>query len=117
VTNGTLPVTGEVTPDLCNDAHDCSLATADNWLNGWIPKVMAGPDYQAGNLTIIVTFDEGTSTDNNVAFVVIDPRLAAKTVTGAFTHYSLTRWLDDNAGLTDLRNASTAADLKAAFGL
>ena len=50
-------------------------------------------------------------------FVVIDPRLHAKTVTLAANHYSLTRWLDDNAGTPRLNRAATAADLKAAFGL
>jgi hypothetical protein len=118
INTGNLPITGEITPNLCNDAHDCSLATADNWLNGWIPKLMAGPDYTSGNLTIIVVFDEGSS-NHNVAFVVIDPRLlnVGKVVTGAFNHYALTRWLDDNAGVTRLRNAATAGDLRAAFGL
>ncbi len=117
INNGSLPVTGEMTPNLCNDAHDCSLGTADTWLNGWVPKLMAGPDYTAGNLTIIVTFDEGSSSDNNVAFVVIDPRLSGTTVTGSFNHYALTRWLDDNAGVSPLRNAATAGDLRGAFGL
>lgn len=114
---GNLPVTGEMTPNLCNDAHDCSLGTADNWLKSWVPKLMAGPDYTSGNLTIAVTFDEGDSASNNVAFVVIDPRLSGKTVTGSYNHYALTRWLDDNAGVSYLRNASTAGDLRAAFGL
>lgn len=121
INSGNLPVTGEMTPNLCNDAHDtCTgtpLTTADNWLKGWIPKLMAGPDYQAGNLTIIVTFDEGDSSSNNVLFVVIDPRLNAKTVTGSFNHYALTKWLDDNSGVSDLRSAATAGDLRAAFGL
>jgi len=115
---GRLPVTGQMTPNLCNDAHDCALSTADNWLNGWVPKLMAGPDYTAGNLTIIITFDEDDrSSSNNVAFVVIDPRLHGKTVTLAANHYSLTRWLDDNAGAAPLNKAATAANLKAAFGL
>jgi acid phosphatase len=115
---GQLPVTGQMTPNLCNDAHDCSLATADTWLDGWIPKLMAGPDYTSGNLTIVVTFDEDdSSAANNVAFVVIDPRLAGKTVATAANHYSLTRWLDTNAGTALLHNAATAADLKSAFGL
>lgn len=115
---GGLPVTGQMTPNLCNDAHDCSLATADNWLNLWVPKLMAGPDYLSGNLTILITADEDDSTAaNNVAFVVIDPRLSAKTVTSAANHYSLTRWLDANASAPLLRNAATAADLKSAFGL
>ena len=115
---GRLPVTGLAVPNLCNDAHDCSLATFDSWLNGWIPKIMAGPDYTSGRLTIVVTFDEDDSSQSNtVAFVVIDPRLHGKTVTSAADHYSLTRWYDDNAGVPPLRNAATAVDLRSAFGL
>jgi hypothetical protein len=79
---------------------------------------MAGPDYASGNLTIIVTFDEDDSSHgNNVQFVVINPRLSHVVVNGTFNHYSLTRWLDDNAGVSLLRNASSAPDLRAAFGL
>ena len=118
INSGTLPNTGMMIPDLCNDAHDCPLTTADDWLAGWIPKLMAGSDYTSGNLTIIVTFDEDDSASgNNVAFVVIDPRLNSKTVAGAANHYSLTRWLDANVGAASLRNAATAPDLKTAFGL
>jgi phosphatidylinositol-3-phosphatase len=115
---GNLPVTGQMTPNLCNDAHDCSLTTADSWLARWIPELTAGPDYTTGRLTIVITFDEDDSSQNNkVALVVIDPRLHGKTVSGSFNHYSLTRWLDDNAGVSRLRNAASAPDLRAAFGL
>jgi acid phosphatase len=115
---GTLPVTGELTPNLCNDAHDCSLSTADNWLAGWLPLIMAGPDFTAGRLTVIIVFDEDDSSqNNNVPFVVIDPRLHGVTVTGTYNHYSLTRWLDENAGVPLLRNAASAPDLRGAFGL
>jgi len=115
---GALPVTGELTPNLCNDAHDCSLSTFDNWLGAWIPVLMAGPDYQAGRLTIIITFDEDDgSQSNQVTFIAIDPRLHGKTVSGAYNHYSLTKWLEDNAGVAEQNNAASAPDLKAAFGL
>jgi acid phosphatase len=113
VRGGTLPVTGELTPNLCNDAHDCSLGTADAWLAGWMPILMAGPDYLSGHLTIIVTFDEDDgSQSNHVPFVVIDPQLKTALVTARVDHYSLTRWLDDNAGVTRLRNAASAFDLR-----
>jgi acid phosphatase len=118
IASGQLPVTGELTPNLCDDAHDCSLATFDNWLAKWVPALMAGPDYRSGNLTILITFDEDDgSQGNDVALVAIDPRLSGKTVTGRFSHYSLTKWLDDNAGVPELRNAGSAPDLRAAFGL
>ncbi len=113
-----LPATGQMTPNLCNDGHDCQLSTVDNWLAGWIPKLMNGPDYAAGRLTILITFDEDDgSQGNRVALVAIDPRLHGKSVSGTFNHYSVTRWFDSNIGATKLRNAATAADLRAAFGL
>jgi len=118
VVAGTLPVTGELTPNLCNDGHDCSLSTADAWLGVWVPQILSGPDFTSGHLTVVITFDEDDSSQGNkVAFVVIDPRLHGITVTGTYNHYSLTRWLDDNAGAAPLRNAATAPDLRAAFGL
>jgi phosphatidylinositol-3-phosphatase len=118
ITAGALPNTGLVIPDLCNDAHDCPLTTADDWLGAWVPQLMAGPDYTSGNLTIVVTFDEDdSSAGNNVAFVVIDPRLSGTVVSSPANHYSLTRWLDANVGAPPLRSAATAPDLKAAFGL
>jgi hypothetical protein len=115
---GALPNTGMMVPDLCNDAHDCPLTTADDWLAAWVPQLMGGADYKSGNLTIVITFDEDdSSAGNNVAFVVIDPRLSGKVVSSAANHYSLTRWLDANVGAPPLRSAATAPDLKAAFGL
>ncbi len=115
---GHLPVTGQITPNVCNDGHDCSLATADTWLKGWMARLLAGPDYTSGNLTIIVTFDEDDRVSgNNVAFVVVDPRLSGRVVTLPATHYSLTRWYEDNAGAAHLNNAAAARDLKVAFGL
>jgi acid phosphatase len=118
VDQGHLPVTGEITPDVDDDAHNGTLAEADSWLGQWLPVIMAGPDFLAGRLTIIVTFDEDDSSEGNqVPFVVIDPRLSHVVVNGTFNHYSLTRWLEENAGVSLLRNAVSAPDLRAAFGL
>ncbi len=115
---GTLPVTGQMTPNICNDGHDCSLALADKWLYAWMRKIAAGPDYRAGNLTVIVTFDEDDrSANNQVAFVVIDPRLHARTVWVPANHYAVTRWWEANAGVGPLFNAATAPGLRWTFGL
>jgi acid phosphatase len=117
---GNLPATGLMVPNLCDDAHNsgCSLARADAYLKSWMQLIKSGPDWTSGRLTVIVTFDEDDrSADNTVAFVVADPRLHGKTVTIAANHYSLTRWLDINAGAAPLNKAVTAAGLKTAFGL
>lgn len=132
ISNGALPVTGEITPNICDDGHEtaapdtnCPDGTKyfymERFLQTWIPILQAGPDYTNGNLTIIILMDESTSgdTDFTVPFVVVDPRLHGTSVTASSTydHYALTKWLEDNAGVTELRNAATAANLKSAFGL
>jgi hypothetical protein len=43
---------------MCNSTHDCSVGTGDAFLQTWVSKIMAGPDYQRGNTVIIITWDE-----------------------------------------------------------
>jgi acid phosphatase len=118
IVTGRLPTTGELTPNVCHDGHDCPLSTADAWLVPWVRQLVAGPDYRAGRLTIVITFDEDDfQPANRVAFVVIDPHLHGRTVTGPFNHYSLTRWLCANAGVPLLRKAAYARPMRVAFGL
>jgi len=113
-----LPTVGLVVPNLVHDAHDGSLAVADTWLKGWLNQIIAGPDFQAGRLTVVVTFDEDNkASGNNVLTVVLNPSLNHVVATSALTHYSLTRYMDQVAGVPLLRNAATAPDLSAAFGL
>jgi hypothetical protein len=49
-----------VTPNLCHDGHDCSNAIMDSWVDQTMRSVMASPWYTTGG-TVILTFDEGTS--------------------------------------------------------
>ena len=117
ISSGHLPNVGMITPNLCNDAHDCSLRTADAFLKAWVPRIMKGPDYTSGRLTIVVTFDEGVGSSQTVETVVINPALHAKVVTAPLTHAGLSRWLYRVSGSTPQNGAATAADFGAAFGL
>lgn len=113
---GTLPNLGLVIPDICHDGHDCSLATADTWLKGWLTRVQQGPDYRAGRLAIVVTFDEDDNSGNNtVLTVVASPYTNSVVSTRAYTHYSLTRYLAELTATTPLRSAATAPSLRADF--
>jgi acid phosphatase len=113
---GTLPNVGLVIPDICHDGHDCSLATSDSWLRSWLTIVRQGPDYRAGRLAIVVTFDEDDrSADNTVQTVVVSPYTSHLVVSRALTHYSLTRYLGELTSTTPLRAAATAPSLRAAF--
>jgi acid phosphatase len=114
---GALPDVSMVVPDLQDDLHDGTAAQADAWLHQWLPAVMAGADYQAGRLAIVVTFDEGLGTDQVVPFVVISPGATGRTVTADFDHYGLCHLSSDVLGLAPLAGCAVAPGLGAAFGL
>lgn len=118
ISAGSLPNVGLVVPDACNDAHDCSLATADAWFKNLMTKVKAGPDWRAGRLAVVLTADEDDgSAGNRVLTVVMHPSLSGKVVRTHLTHYSLTRFYDDVIGAPLLHGAATAPDMASAFGL
>jgi hypothetical protein len=118
ITKGQLPNVGMVIPNLCNDAHNCPLSTADAWFKGWMDKVFAGPDWRSGHLAIVLTADEDDkSAGNTVLTVVIHPSQKANVVARPLTHYSLTRLYEDVAGVAYLYNAASAPSMATAFGL
>jgi len=68
--NDALPAFSFVTPNLCNDTHDCPVATGDAWLQSWLAKILASPGYQAGTTVIFLTWDEDDgSASNRVATI------------------------------------------------
>jgi acid phosphatase len=117
VSAGRLPNVGLVVPNLCNDAHDCPLSTADAWFRQQMQAVFTGPDWKAGRLVVILTADEPDTGSAPVLTVVIHPSQSHKVVSTPLTHYSLTRLCDDIAHAPYLRNAASAPSLSAAFGL
>jgi acid phosphatase len=117
---GTLPNAGMFIPNLCNDAHDCSLKVADDYLRLWLPSILSSQDFKSGRLAVVVTFDEDDSKGpNKIITVVLHPSLdgAHKVVSAPLTHYSLSRWYSEMVGAQPLANAATAADMHSAFGL
>ena len=101
-----LPDFAFVTPDLCHDMHDCSTATGDAWLRGFVTPLLTLPD-----TAIFVVFDEGTST-NAVAAAVLGTAVRAHSVFAAPTnHYGLLRTLEDSWGLPPLGAARTATPI------
>ena len=119
ITNGRLPNAGMVVPNLCHDAHDCSLGTADRWFKSQMTAIMAGPDWRSGRLAVVLTADEDDhSSGNRVLTVVIHRSQRHHVVSTSLTHYSLTRLYTAVLGRTSyLRSAATAPHMATAFGL
>jgi len=71
-----LPNFSWIAPNGCDDAHDCSLSTADTWLQTNIDPLIKNATFQKDGLLVIV-FDESandnTSGGGRVAAVLISP--------------------------------------------
>jgi phosphatidylinositol-3-phosphatase len=116
---GKLPRFAFITPNMCNNTHDCSVATGDAYLKSLIPAIVAAPDYQAGRLVVFLTWDENDDLPGNrVPMIVVSHRVAAGTRSDTrFTHYSLLRTTEGLLGVPLLRNAKIATSMRPAFGL
>jgi hypothetical protein len=108
-----------VAPNLCDDMHDCSVATGDTWLSGFLGKVFSSTEYQAGRTAVFLTWDEDdTRSNNHIPTLVAAPSVPPGTVSSAtFTHYSMLRTTEELLGLGFVGNASSAASMRSAFKL
>lgn len=110
---GRLPNVGWLIPSIQHDAHNPStLKDADTWLKQEIPAILAGPDFTSGDLAVVITFDEGKTTNQNVSFVVLHPTLSGRVVTSQITQHDLYEWQQRLAGVTTDGN-----DAGSVFGL
>lgn len=118
ITTGRLPTVGLLIPNVCDDAHDCPLTTADSWLSSWFAQITQGADWRTGKLAVAVTFDEDDySQANKVLTVLAYPRLEHAVITSPLNHFSLTGYLDALSGTPPLRGANRAPSFARAFGI
>ncbi len=103
-----------IIPNLCNDMHDCSVGVGDNFLKGFVPKILNSPAWQQGGILFIV-WDEGTTSiggGGQVPLLVISNYVAKGTRSAvAYNHYSLVRTIEDAWGLSCLNRACMANNL------
>src|SRR5207248_535827 len=67
----TAPDFAFITPNLCDDGHDCPLSTADAWLSREVPGLLGSPAFSGSPSLLVITYDEGEGGDNRVATVLI----------------------------------------------
>lgn len=119
--NHALPQYSFITPNLCNDAHDCSLATADAWLQTNIDPLIKSSAFRNGGLLIIV-FDESggdnTHGGGRVAWVAMSPKFSIKKhqSTTLYQHENTLRLMLEGLGLTKFPGkAATAGNMSEFF--
>src|SRR5947208_1678549 len=111
--NGTLPTFSNIVPNLCNDAHDCSLSTADSWLQTNIAPLIASPVFQQDGLLIIV-FDEAGGDNTNgggrIVWVAVSPKAKrGYQSTTLYQHQSTLRLILKGLGVNVFPGAAASA--------
>jgi len=116
---GKLPAFAFVTPNLCNDTHDCPVSTGDRWLKSFVPRLTSSRDYRAGRTVVFITWDEDDrASGNHVATLVLSAYTRPGTRSArAYTHYSLLRTTEELLGAGLLGSAAHAPSMRSAFRL
>jgi hypothetical protein len=111
-----------ISPNMCNDMHDCGGDVADAWLKKVLDQIMASPGYQNGG-AIFVLFDEGSTRILNAAadlpVLVISPKLASGAYSSRtkFDHTSYLATVEDIFDLPRLKTTACATPLNEFFAV
>ncbi|WP_426503176.1 alkaline phosphatase family protein [Dactylosporangium sp. McL0621] len=105
-----LPTVAFLIPNLCNDMHDCGIATGDAWARAHLDAYVRWAGTH--DSWLIVTFDEDDGrAGNRILTLVAGAGVTPGPRTGRVDHYSVLRTIEDRYGLTPLGAAATAAPL------
>ena len=113
---GATPRLVWITPNLCNDGHDCGSQVADDFLRGLVPKILGSEAWRSGGV-LFVTWDEDDGTAaNRVPLVVASQNLAVHSTSQRHDHYALLATIEDHLGVRRLGAAAQTAPLSELFG-
>ena len=130
--NNTLPAFSFVTPNLIDDMHDGTVAQGDTWLSQNLPTIFNSAPYQAGDVAVFLTWDEGeggtvsdcatntTDVGCHVATIVASPSTTPGTQSATlFNHYSLLGSTESLLNVANLAGSDPAGttSMLSTFGL
>jgi len=107
-----------LTPNLCNDMHDCSIAIGDNYLSQVVPKILQSNIFQTQKAALLITFDEGTATSpTDLVYTVWAGPVVKRSYQSsvAYTHYSVPRTIESAWNLPTLTTNDASATAMTEF--
>ena len=99
-----------ITPNMCNDMHDCAISTGDKWAKKNLPKLIAWD--QANNGLLILTFDENDGSPGNQIPTILIGNVNPGQYSQTINHYSVLRTIEDIFGLKHLGASGSASPIK-----
>jgi len=98
-----------LTPNLCDDMHNCSVGVGDNYLSNLIPQILNSQVFRTQNAALFLTWDEGR-TLTHIPSIWAGPAVRNNyESTTRFDHYSLLRTLEAVWHLPPLTSNDEAA--------
>ncbi len=89
-----------ITPDLCNDMHDCSSNVGDSWLQRTVPGLLASPAMTNG--VLFITWDENEGGDANHVLTLVLGSKRPTSPAGPYSHPALLATIEDLLGVPRL---------------
>ena len=105
-----------ITPNICNDMHDCGIDSGDAWLAREVPKILGSRAYKEGG-ALFVTWDESEGSDVPIGMIALSPLIKpGYSNTISYTHSSTLRTVQEIFAVTPfLGDAANATDLRDLF--
>jgi acid phosphatase len=105
-----LPTVSFVIPNMCDDMHNCSVATGDAWLRAHLASYASWAMTHDGLL--IVTWDEDDFTRaNHIATIFVGQHVRPGRYSQQITHYSVLATIEAAYGLARDGNAASTAPI------
>ena len=86
-----------ITPNLCNDMHNCSISTGDTWLKNNMPAILNSPACKIDKCLLILTWDEDDSSQSNKVLTIFagsGAKTGGLVSSKAYTHFSLLKTVE-----------------------
>ncbi len=113
-----------ITPNLCNDGHNCSAAAAGTWLDNMVNQITSLSAWKQ-NGALYVTWDEGNGGDyrgltydgsiaskgggGHILTLVIEPDLSkGQDISQRLDHYSLLKTIEINFGVPQINQSANS---------
>ena len=107
-----------ITPNICNDGHDCTLDVSDKWLDRQLDTLIPALDAEGGSYLVVLMFEEADGDEGccglpedaaggHLPVVLLSPQVRRNFQDDTpYSHYSLLRTIADAWGLPYLGHAA-----------